>query len=76
MEASNEVAAVAVAQSVAELQAPSARHLLVVACVALALGEAAEVSVAHVDLAHLAVAVPDLVDVAVEELLVLALSDP
>jgi hypothetical protein len=76
VEVSDEVAAAAVAQSVAELQAPSACHLLVVACAALALGEVAEVSVEHVDSAHLAVAVPGLVDVAVEELLVLALSDP
>lgn len=78
---SDEVAAVAVAHSVAGQQAPSVRHLLVVACVALGLDEAAEVSVEHAGLDRLdrldrlAVAVPDLVGIAVE-VLVLALSDP
>ena len=74
---SDEVVAAAVAQSVAELQAPSACHLLlVVACVALGLDEAAEVSVEHADLARLAVADPGLVGIGVGEVLVLALSDP
>lgn len=80
MEVSDEVVAAAVAQSVAELQAPSACHLLlVVACVALGLDEAAEVSVEHADLARLArlaVVDPGLVGIAVGEVLVLALSDP
>ena len=68
----------AVAHSVAGQQAPSVRYLLVVACVALGLDEAAEVSVEHAGLDRLdrlAVAVPDLVGIAVE-VLVLALSDP
>ena len=79
MGVSDEAAAAVVVQSVAELQAPSAGHLLVVACVALGLGDAAEVSVEPADLARLArfaVAVPGLVGIAVGEVLVLALSDP